>query len=200
MFGLRSATALAGLVMVAGCILSAAAPDVGLFLTGRLIQGLGSGWISGFAMVAIALLFPERHLARVFAAVTFVWGIATVLGPLFGGLVLEGGAWRDVFWLFAAQAGLFSLGRARSCWAGPAGRRRPGIPGRSLGVLGLGVGAIAVANVLTSPPVAIALVVGAWSSWPWSCCSTTACGCACCRTGPATSPPSSAPAMPRCSR
>src|SRR3954470_5454271 len=50
MFGLRSSTSLAGLVMVAGCILSAAAPNVGLFLTGRLIQGLGSGWISGFAM------------------------------------------------------------------------------------------------------------------------------------------------------
>ena len=109
MFGLRQATALAGLIMVGGCVLSAAAPNVGLFLAGRLIQGLGSGWISGFAMVAIALLFPERHLARVFAAVTFVWGIATVLGPLFGGLVLEGGAWRDVFWLFAAQAALFSL-------------------------------------------------------------------------------------------
>src|SRR3954469_16777530 len=108
MFGLRSATAVAGLVMVAGCILSAAAPNVGLFLTGRLIQGLGSGWISGFAMVAIALLFPERHLARVFAAVTFVWGIATVLGPLFGGIVVQTGDWRDVFWLFAAQSAVFA--------------------------------------------------------------------------------------------
>ena len=71
--------------------MSALAPDVATFLVGRLIQGLGSGWISGFAMVAIALLFPERHLARVFAAVTFVWGIATVLGPLFGGAVLQAG-------------------------------------------------------------------------------------------------------------
>src|SRR5205085_5702399 len=109
LFGLRAATALSGLLTAAGCVLSAAAPDIHAFLLGRLVQGLGTGWISGFSMVAIALLFPERHLARVFAAVTFVWGIATVLGPLFGGLVLEGGAWRDVFWLFAAQAGLFSL-------------------------------------------------------------------------------------------
>ena len=42
-------------------------------------------------MVAIAFLFPERHLARVFAAVTGVWGVATLLGPLFGGLVVESG-------------------------------------------------------------------------------------------------------------
>src|SRR6478609_4270262 len=82
-FGLRGATALA--------------PNVAIFLAGRLIQGLGSGWISGFAMVAIAFLFPERHLARVFASVTFVWGIATVLGPLFGGIVVETGDWRAVF-------------------------------------------------------------------------------------------------------
>src|ERR1700742_5237991 len=41
MFGLKQATAIAGLIMVGGCVLSAAAPDVGLFLAGRLIQGLG---------------------------------------------------------------------------------------------------------------------------------------------------------------
>src|SRR5690349_4530168 len=45
MFGLRIGTALAGVVMVIGCVMSAAAPDVGLFLAGRLVQGLGSGWI-----------------------------------------------------------------------------------------------------------------------------------------------------------
>ena len=87
-FGLRLATALAGAIMAVGCVMSALAPDITMFLAGRVVQGLGSGWISGFAMVAIALLFPERHLARVFAAVTFVWGVATVLGPLVGGLVV----------------------------------------------------------------------------------------------------------------
>src|SRR5579859_2806814 len=49
-FGLRGATAAAGALMAAGCVMSALAPDVGTFLVGRLIQGLGSGWISGFAM------------------------------------------------------------------------------------------------------------------------------------------------------
>src|ERR1700749_354529 len=108
MFGLKQATAIAGLIMVGGFVLRPAAPDVGLFLAGRLIQGLGSGWISGFAMVAIALLFPERHLARVFAAVSFVWGIATVLGPLFGGLFAGGARWGEVFWVLGVQALAFS--------------------------------------------------------------------------------------------
>jgi MFS family permease len=157
-FGLRSATTLAGLIMAAGCLISAASPNVALFLFGRLLQGLGSGWISGFAMVAIAFLFPERHLPKVFSAVTFVWGIATVLGPLFGGLVLEGGNWRDVFWLFAAQAGLFSL--AAPFLLGRAARRQdgPGIPWTQLAILGVGVGAIAVADVVTRPLASVGLV------------------------------------------
>lgn len=159
MFGLRSATALAGVVMAVGCVMSAAAPDVGTFLAGRLVQGLGSGWISGFAMVAIALLFPERHLARVFAAVTFVWGIATVIGPLFGGVVVQVGDWRDVFWLFALQTAVFSA--AAPFLLGGSGKASggPGIPWTQLGVLGLGVAAIAVADLLKSPVLSVGAVV-----------------------------------------
>lgn len=158
LFGLRTATAVSGLVMVVGCLMSAAAPDVATFLAGRLVQGLGSGWISGFAMVAIALLFPERHLARVFAAVTFIWGVATLLGPLFGGVVVEHGHWRDVFWLFAAQSAVFSVAALfllkKSARAGG-----PGVPWAQLGVLGVGVGAIAVADVVHVPAVSVGLVL-----------------------------------------
>ena len=158
MFGLRGATALAGVIMAGGCVMSALAPDVAIFLTGRLIQGLGSGWISGFAMVAVALLFPERHLARVFASVTFVWGIATVLGPLFGGAVLEAGDWRDVFWLFALQAAVFSAAAPLLLGGSAKGGRGPGIPWTQLGALGLGVAAIAVADIVKAPGLSIGLV------------------------------------------
>jgi MFS family permease len=158
-FGLRGATAMAGVIMAFGCVMSALAPDVGTFLTGRLIQGLGSGWISGFAMVAIALLFPERHLARVFAAVTFICGIATVLGPLFGGLVVQTGSWRDVFWLFAIQSVVFSAAAPFLLRGSAKAGGGPGIPWIQLGVLGVGVAAIAVADVLRSPTLSIGLVV-----------------------------------------
>jgi MFS family permease len=157
-FGLRSATALAGLVMVGGCVMSAAAPDVGTFLAGRLVQGLGSGWISGFAMVAIAMLFPERHLARVFASVTFIWGIATLLGPLFGGAVVEAGHWRDVFWLFAAQAVVFSLAAVWLLGGASRAPGGPGIPWLQLGVLGVAVAAIALADLMRTPAGSIGLV------------------------------------------
>ncbi|MBI1361721.1 MAG: MFS transporter [Alphaproteobacteria bacterium] len=155
--GLRKATAFAGVVLAVGCLLSALAPGIGLFLAGRVIQGVGSGWISGFAMVAIALLFPERHIARVFAGVAAIWGVATVLGPLVGGLFAEAGDWRAVFWLFAAQAVLFSVASPILLVGSDTSRRASGIPWTQLAVLALGVGAISVAN-LTSPALAIALM------------------------------------------
>ena len=158
LMGLRGATAVAGAIMAAGCLMSALAPDVGVFLAGRLIQGLGSGWISGFAMVAIALLFPERHLARVFASVTFVWGIATVLGPLFGGAVLQAGTWRDVFWLFAAQAGVFAAAAPFLLAGSAKGRGGPGIPWTQLGVLGVGVAALAIADIVKGLGLSVGLV------------------------------------------
>jgi MFS family permease len=164
MFGLRAATALAGVIMALGCVMSAAAPGVGVFLAGRLIQGLGSGWISGFAMVAIAFLFPERHYAKVFASVTFVWGIATVLGPLFGGAVVETGDWRDVFWLFAGQVALFSAAAPVLLKAAVKSSGGPGIPWTQLGVLGVGVAAIAVADIVPAPALSIGLVVAGLAS------------------------------------
>jgi len=158
-FGLRPATAVAGVVMAIGCVMSAAAPDVGTFMAGRLVQGLGSGWISGFAMVAIALLFPERHLARVFASVTFVWGVATVLGPLFGGVVVEFGHWRDVFWLFALQTAVFAVAAPFLLVGAEKGPGGPGIPWTQLGVLSLGVAAIALADLMSTPTLSAAMVL-----------------------------------------
>jgi predicted MFS family arabinose efflux permease len=111
-------------------------------------------------MVAVAMLFPERHLARVFASVSGVWGVATLLGPLVGGVFAEAGAWRGVFWLFAGQALAFS---AASLWllrgsARPAGGS--GVPWRQLAVLTVGVTAIALADVIRGPGPALALVAG----------------------------------------
>ena len=163
LFGLRLATALAGAIMAVGCVMSALAPDITMFLVGRVVQGLGSGWISGFAMVAIALLFPERHLARVFAAVTFVWGVATVLGPLVGGLVVETRDWRDVFWLFALQAAVFAVAAPFLLAGSVKGQGGPGIPWTQLGVLAVGVVAIAVANILDDLASAAGLVVAGFA-------------------------------------
>jgi len=156
-FSLRRATIAAGLLLAAGCLLSAAAPDIGLFLLGRLLQGLGAGWISGFNYVAIGLLFPERHLSRMFAAIAGIWGLATLVGPLVGGLFAVAGDWRGVFWLFAVQAAGFGLA---AVWLLPRDVRSDdtaGVPGRQVGLIALGVAAISVSGLGGRPLAAAAL-------------------------------------------
>jgi MFS family permease len=137
--GLRAATVFAGLVYAAGCALSAAGPDIATFLVGRVVQGVAGGWIAGFAYVAIAVLFPERHLGRVFAAITAVWGVATLVGPLLGGLFAQAGAWRGVFWLFAGQAIVFSLAAVWLLRRAQPAKASAGVPWPQLLVLTAGV-------------------------------------------------------------
>jgi MFS family permease len=158
-FGLRRATIAAAILFSLGCVMSAAAPDMATFLAGRFLQGIGGGWIAGFAMVAVGLLFPQRHLARVFASVTAVWGIATVLGPLIGGLFAETGNWRGGFWLLAVQALIF-VGAAFWLLRGTAAyKTRAGIPWLQLVLLGAAIAAIGLANMAASAWLVSGLVV-----------------------------------------
>jgi MFS family permease len=145
--GLRRATILSTFAFAIGCTLSAAAPNMGFFLVGRLIQGIGSGWISGLAMVAIAFLFPQHLLARVFGAAAAIWGIATVLGPLLGGIAADIGSWRVVFWLFGAQALLFAGAAAYLLRPGIVPKTGSKVPWAQLSVLLAAIFALALADV-----------------------------------------------------
>jgi MFS family permease len=155
--GLRGALVLAGFGFAGGCAMSAAAGSIFPFLIGRAVQGAAAGWVMGLVYVALATLFPGRHLPRVLALTTSVWGVATFLGPLIGGLFADAGAWRGVFWLFAGQALLF----AAACFAlvpaetsrGEAGR----LPALPLLSLALGIAAIASAGIAARAVVAAPL-------------------------------------------
>ncbi len=107
-FGLRPAMILAAFAYVVGCALSAAAPSIPVFLFGRILQGLGGGWIVGFCYIAIGQLFPERMWSRIFGILAGVWGIASLIGPAIGGAFATAGHWRGAFWLFAAQGVVFA--------------------------------------------------------------------------------------------
>ncbi|HEX8366331.1 MAG TPA: MFS transporter [Allosphingosinicella sp.] len=155
--GLRAAMMLAGAGFAIGCAMSAAAPGIGLFLAGRVLQGCAAGWVIGLIYVALAILFPARHLPRVFAMLTSIWGVATFAGPLLGGLYADAGAWRGVFWLFAAQGLVFAAASLLLIPAATARDAGTTLPLRALVLLASGIGALATASVVAALGLAIPL-------------------------------------------
>ncbi len=157
-FGVRGALAVSAGVYALGCVVSALAPSIAVFLTGRLVQGFGAGWIVGLCYVAIRSQFAEALWARVFAAIASVWGAATLLGPLVGGLFAGAGLWRWAFWMFAAQAAAFGI--AAPLALKPLARREagPGLALPQLALLGLAIALIAAAGVVARPGLSVALV------------------------------------------
>jgi MFS family permease len=152
--GLRAAMMLAGAGFAIGCAMSAAAPGIGLFLAGRVVQGCAAGWVIGLIYVALAILFPGRHLPRVFAILTSIWGVATFAGPLLGGLFADAGAWRGVFWLFAAQGLLFTIASFVLVRGDTARDAEGTLPVGAVVLLAFGIGALATASVVASLPLA----------------------------------------------
>ncbi len=157
--GLRPAMILSALAYAAGCGLSAAAPSIESFLIGRVLQGIGAGWLVGFCYVAIGVVFPERLWARMFSATAGVWGVASILGPLVGGIFAAAGHWRGAFWMFAGQGAVFAL----ACLVLLPARRPdeavpPALAWRTLGVLAIAISVIAVADVIGGVVVPAALL------------------------------------------
>ncbi|MDX5331313.1 MAG: MFS transporter [Caulobacteraceae bacterium] len=155
--GLRRAFAFSAALYAAGCLLSAIAPDIWTFLIGRLVQGVGGGWLAGFASVAVGLLFPDRVLPKVYAAVTGLWGVATLLGPLMGGLFADAGQWRGAFGVFVIQ-GLGVAVAALILLPGGEKGQGGGVPVRQLLLVAAGVTAIAGADLMGGFALALLLV------------------------------------------
>jgi MFS family permease len=158
--GLKRAMAIAGAVYAIGCAASAAAPDMGLFLAGRLAQGLGGGLVVGLSYVASTSLFPEALWSRVLSGLAGVWGAATLFGPLIGGIFAQAGFWRGAFWIFAAQGLGFIAATAVLVPKGAGGGDgQARLPLGQILVLATSVGAIGAAGLLASPVEKVATAV-----------------------------------------
>ena len=157
--GLRAAMSLAALIYATGCAASALAPDIATMLLGRLLQGLGGGWMLALSHLGITQLFPARAWPQLLALISGVWGVSALVGPLIGGLFATAGHWRGAFWAFAAQAVVLAAAvpaMANSSSAPPAAEAR--VPWRRVAVLSAGVLAILGAGVQAEIGRALALV------------------------------------------
>jgi MFS transporter, DHA1 family, multidrug resistance protein len=96
---------LAGLVLHAlASLLCAVAPDVVSLSAVRVVQGFAGAAISVNAMATVRDQFTGVAAARLLSRLMLVIGVAPVLAPSLGGLILEYTSWRGIFVVLAGFA------------------------------------------------------------------------------------------------
>ena len=86
-------------VFLAGSALSGAAQDLTQLIAFRALQGLGAGGLMTLAMAIVAEIVSPRERGRYQGYIQMVFVIASVAGPLLGGLFADHLSWRWVFYV-----------------------------------------------------------------------------------------------------
>ena len=98
LFGRRNGYAIAGLLFVVGNAGAGLAPNMIILVLWRLIQGLGGGLIISQSYGLVGDMYPPELRVRILSLISTTWGVATLVGPGFGGVFAEFGVWRAAFW------------------------------------------------------------------------------------------------------
>jgi DHA1 family bicyclomycin/chloramphenicol resistance-like MFS transporter len=83
-------------------VVCALAPSIGVLAVARLVQGFTGGWAMVVVRAVLVDLARGSRLVRVLNLISGVGGIALIVGPLLGGVIVQFSVWQTSFWLVAA--------------------------------------------------------------------------------------------------
>jgi EmrB/QacA subfamily drug resistance transporter len=86
-------------IFIVGSIACAVAPTMWTLIAARALQGLGGGGILPIAQTIIADLVPPRERPRYQTQSAIMFMIASVIGPLIGGILTDHLHWSLIFWI-----------------------------------------------------------------------------------------------------
>ncbi len=142
-------------VFAAASLIVALAPSIAVLLAGRAIQGFCAGGILPVASAVIGDTFPPERRGHALGLIGAVFGIAFLIGPLLGGILLRWG-WQ---WLFLLNLPLAAVVLLQAWRILPTSRQENSAPIDWLGVtflsvmlaaLALGISALDVTALATS--------------------------------------------------
>ena len=84
-------------VFTVASLLCAAAPNASMLVAARLLQGIGGALLTPGSLAMIESSFRPADRARAIGAWSGLGGVATALGPLLGGYLVEAVSWRAIF-------------------------------------------------------------------------------------------------------
>ena len=95
--GRRTIYILDVLLFAAGSLVVALSSSFGVLLIGRAMQGLGAGGIFPVASAVIGDTFPPEKRGGALGLIGAVFGLAFLVGPILGGILLGLFGWRSLF-------------------------------------------------------------------------------------------------------
>ncbi len=125
--GRRQPLLLALIVLTVASIGCAFSPTITVMMIARFVQGLAGGWAMVTARAIVVDLSRGPQLVRSLNLVAGVGGIAPIVGPLIGAVILQFSTWRVSFWVVAALGALMIVAVATGIPESlPADRRHRG--------------------------------------------------------------------------
>jgi len=110
LYGRRPLLILCLAVFAGGSLVTASATDLGSVVAGRALQGLGGGGLVPVTLALVADLWPAERRSLPLGVIGGVQELGSVLGPLYGGLILTVASWQTIFWLNIPIAAALALG------------------------------------------------------------------------------------------
>lgn len=88
-------------LFVASSVLGGAARSMHELICCRALQGVGAGGTFALAYIVVSDLSPPEKRGKMMGLISFVWGVASILGPATGGFVVTWLSWRWIFYMNA---------------------------------------------------------------------------------------------------
>ncbi|MEU3341742.1 MFS transporter [Streptomyces sp. NPDC006668] len=112
MLGRKRMISIGIVVFVAASLLCGAAQSTEMLIASRVLQGLGGAIVMTQGLSVFQVSFPPKERAAVFGMFGALSGVAAMLGPVLGGVLVNadlfGWSWRPIF-LVNVPVGLFAL-------------------------------------------------------------------------------------------
>jgi DHA2 family methylenomycin A resistance protein-like MFS transporter len=161
LYGRRRIFMAGAAIFCAASMLCAMAPSIAILIAGRVLSGIGAAMMLPASLAILRVAWPDpKARARVLGIFTGCNGLAFIIGPTLGGLLIADIGWRSVFFVVVpfALAALVAAPFTVSESADPHGRHFDAAA-QVLGILALGGLAMAAIESHDGPAALVALAV-----------------------------------------